>query len=494
MPHIITTDDEDDDDTSDDEIEDARVRVRNIPTHQPAADVLLAQIDAQALVVRRAKAADPSGGHTFADMQTAVQKYLELEQQYIQLTGKQPREISKVEHPQPADVPLPKIDMCLFCLSTTPVHESFCMPGVYGTPALIKRPAVERSKLKPRSCKEACCSSLTAGEHRVHAFKCTHFAGANLGDAAPELIERLKGTLGYPTATRVKCESVQVMRDFRAACIEASKLNENALLLPAYQMSSNGSKKYKDHRYKKTAVLKALYFAMRAAHPWVPEVRGRIREKSPTKRDYIDMLEKLRVLTSAISVQYSVKIEKVDDMKADHNGGVIKGHVSYPNNQTFPMVVVFHAMFINGHEHNMAAFTGTTPYSVLSLCVDNIPAMFERKGFAQPFDFDVSSRFFHLGLPKRTDAVKDMFLMHTDSGIIRTIVFWLKQHPGNDSFDSRVGIDDRLTDMKCTQLVRAAIHDDYEKAKALIDLGADPNIPDKVSNKCVRKVHFSRPN
>ena len=68
----------------------------------------------------------------------------------------------------------------------------------------------------------------------------------------------------------------------------------------------------------------------------------------PTKRDYIDMLEKLRVLTSAISVQYSVKIEKIDDIKADHNGGVINGHVSYPNDQTFPMVVVFHAMFIDG--------------------------------------------------------------------------------------------------------------------------------------------------
>jgi hypothetical protein len=458
-----------------------------------AADVLLAKIDAQALVVRRAKAAVTNGG-SMEDMQTAVKKFNELKKQYIKLTGKQPRPTPKVEHPPAADVPPPNIDgMCLFCLSTT-VHESFCTPGVYDHPTGSKWATTPHygaynaktrtyEPIKPRSCGEVCCRSIKAGDHCVHAFKCKYVAGAFLGDAAPELIDRLKGTLGYPTATRVKCESLQVMRDFRAACIEASKLNENALLLPAYQMSSNGSQKYADSRYPKTATLKALYVAIKAAHPWVPEIRGRTREKRPTKRDYIDMLEKLRVLTSAISVQYSVKIEKIDDIKADHNGGVINGHVSYPNDQTFPMVVVFRAMFIDGHEANMAQFSKTPPYSVLSLCVDNIPAMFEQNGFAQPFD---DLRILDLGLPKRTDAVKDMYMMHTDNGIIRTIVFWLQQDPGNDSYDSRVGINDQLTDMKCTQLVRAAIHEDYEEAKALITLGADPNIADKVSNQCVR--------
>jgi hypothetical protein len=233
---------------------------------------------------------------------------------------------------------------------------------------------------------------------------------------APDLIEKLKGVLGYPTATRVACESTDVMRSFRAACIAASVVpGENVSGLP-------------------TSALAAKYTEYTKQYPWVPEFQA----DTPLQEDYISMLAKLHVLTSCIVVQYSVRIDAPENMVAEHNNGTIIGSNYYPDDQTFPMVVVFHGLFLNGIEYNITQFFETPKYTILSLWVDYLPT---RQHIARLFDSSLITRFSQdisvprttLGLPERKDAVDDMYAMHNvehyrNSGNIdmKTTVFWLK--------------------------------------------------------------------
>jgi len=224
----------------------------------------------------------------------------------------------------------------------------------------------------------------------------------------------LKGVLGYPTATRVACESTGAMRSFRAACIAASAVPpENLSDLPI-------------------SVLAAKYTEYCTQYPWVPEFQADV----PLQGDYISMLAKLHVLTSCIVVQYSVLIDAPENLVAEHNNGTIIGSNYYPSEQEFPMVVVFHGLFLNGVEYNTAQFFDTPKHTLLSLWVDYLPT---RQRIAKLFDSSLIARFSRdisvptatLGLPERKDAENDVYAMHnvehfaTGNIDMKTTVFWL---------------------------------------------------------------------